>query len=609
MCGIAGYVGTRVLDDARLDACLELMRRRGPDAAAYERWRTTTGRNVYLLNTRLAIVDLDPRANQPFGVGSKHLTYNGELYNHVELRDDLAASGHPFRTTSDTEVLLAAIERLGWDVLDRCEGMWALAVYDEMDGSLTISRDRFAEKPVYVHADESGVYFGSEPKLVFELLGRRLPVDEEQVRRYLAHGYRALYKSSATFFEGLEELPAATVMRVDADGRVERRSYWEPRFEPEDGMSYADAVDGARERLVRAVELRLRADVPVSFCMSGGVDSNALIAIARNVCGYDVHGFTVVTDDARYDERAAVEAVVAELGLRHTEAPVTTDGFLARMRELVRYHDAPVYTISYYAHWLLMELVAGAGYRVAVSGTGADELFSGYYDHHLAYLHDVSREPALHAAAEASWAEHVRPLVRNPYLRDPKLYVRDPGFRRHLFLDGDSFDDYLEDGRAEAFTERSFTTSLLRNRMLNELVEEVVPVILHEDDLNAMYFSVENRSPYLDRQLVEFCYRIPTRYLVRDGFAKAVLRDAVRGIAPDHVVNNRRKVGFNAPIFDFLDTRDAATRSSLLAHGPIFDYVRRDRVGELLDAEDLPNSASKFLFSLVSAKLFLEEFS
>jgi asparagine synthase (glutamine-hydrolysing) len=304
-----------------------------------------------------------------------------------------------------------------------------------------------------------------------------------------------------------------------------------------------------------------------------------------------------------------VAAAVRDLGLRHTQAPVVTDGFLPRMRELVRYHDAPVYTISYYAHWLLMELVAGAGYRVAVSGTAADELFTGYYDHHLAYLREVSREPAVHAAARAGWEEHVRPLVRNPHLRDPELYVRDPDFRDHLVQDGDDLSDHLTRSWSEPFTERRFTSDLLRNRMLNELADEVVPVILHEDDLNAMYFSVENRSPYLDRNLVEFAYSIPTRHLVRDGYAKAVLRDAVRGVAPDHVVDNRRKVGFNAPILGFLDAADPHVREELLADGPIFDYVQRDRVAQLLEEPELPNSKSKFLFSFVTAKLFLEEFA
>lgn len=609
MCGIAGYVGTRELGPDRIAHCLAGMRHRGPDHAASRSFAGAAGRRVHLLATRLDIIDLDARANQPFRVGSKWMAYNGELYNYVELRARLEREGHAFTTTSDTEVLLATLHHFGWEALDECEGMWAFAVYDAADGSVVLARDRFGEKPLYLHRDESGLTFGSEPKCIVSLLGRRLEVNADHVRRYLASGYRALHKTEETFFAGLVELPAGTLLRLGPGGEEERRRYWSPEVEPDDELGYDEAVAGVRERLFRSVELRLRADVPLAFCMSGGVDSSALIAIAKNVCGYDVHAFTVTMEDPRYDEREAVARTVAELGVRHTARPIATTAFLERLRELVRGHDAPVYTISSYAYWLLMELVSGAGYRVAVSGAGADELFTGYYDHHLAYLYEVRDDPALHAASREQWAAHVAPLVRNPLLGDPDLFVEDPEFRDHLAFDGDRFGEYLTSEWAEPFVDERFAQGLLRNRMLNELFREVIPVILHEDDLNAMYHSVENRSPYLDRELFEFCARIPTRYLIRDGYAKAVLRDAVRGVAPDHVVDSRRKVGFNAPILGFLDPGDAHVRSELLSDGPIYDYVRRERIEELLDLADPANSASKFLFSFASAKLFLDEFA
>jgi asparagine synthase (glutamine-hydrolysing) len=277
------------------------------------------------------------------------------------------------------------------------------------------------------------------------------------------------------------------------------------------------------------------------------------------------------------------------------------------LRALVCYHDAPVYTISYVAHSLLIEQIAAAGYRIAVSGTAADEILSGYYDHHVAYLQAMRDEPD-YAAARSNWERTVRPLVRNPHLGDPDLFVRAPGFRDHLYFGAERYAGFLTSPWHEAFEERALTPELLRNRMLNELTEETVPVILHEDDANSMYWSTENRSPYLDRPLVRFCGTIPTRHLVRNGLAKAPLRDAVRGLAPDAVLDNPRKMGFNAPITSFLDAADPAVRSWLLDDSPIYEHVRRDRIAGLLD-RPLPNSDSKFLFSFVSSKIFLEEFS
>jgi asparagine synthase (glutamine-hydrolysing) len=609
MCGIAGYVGARPRNERQVEEALACMRRRGPDHAGAVSHPAGVGRVAQLLSTRLDVIDLTDRSNQPLRVGTKTVVYNGELYNYRELRSELEREGARFTTESDTEVLVQALAWWGDDALDRCEGMWAFAVHDEADGSVTLCRDRFGEKPLWLHRAPDALTFASEPKAVFALLGRRLEPDLEQVRRFLVTGYRTLWtEDDRSFFRGLELLPPATVLRIDADGRETQHSYWEPSFRPDDAMTYEEAVTGVRERVLRSVELRLRADVPVAFCMSGGVDSTSLIAAAKRVCGYDVHGFTVVNEDARYDEREAVAGTVDALSLRHTEVPLEHASFLPRMRELVRYHDAPVSTISYYVHWRLMEGIAGDGYRVAVSGTAADELLSGYYDHHLAYLAQVRDVPELHEASVAAWQREIQPLVRNPHLGDPDLFVRDPSFRGHIVLGAEDFAGFLVNGyRPEPFRERMYSDDLLRSRMLNELRHETVPVILQEDDLNSMFWSVENRSPYLDRALAEFCSRIPTRHLVRDGRAKAPLRDAMRGIAPDHVLDEPRKVGFNAPIEALLDLDNADVCAELLADSPVFDVVRRERVAELLQERSLSNSRSKFLFSFVASKIFLEE--
>lgn len=610
MCGIAGYVGREQLDPVRVQRCLALMRRRGPDAAAERHWVNGVGRHVHLLHTRLSIIDLDPRANQPFQIGSRWLVYNGELYNYVELKRELAAHGFTFSTESDTEVLLRAVDHFGWSVLDQCEGMWALAVYDEADGSLVLSRDRFGEKPLFLFRDDSGFYFGSEVKFISALLNQKLRVNIDHLYGYLVNGYKGLYKDGRSFFEGLSELSPGSMIRLDASGAAGATTrYWTPQYCPDDRLSYADAVAGVREQLIRSVKLRLRADVPLAFCMSGGVDSNALISIAKNVFQYDVHGFTIVNSDARYEEQEMVDYAVRALGIRHTAIPVNTAQFLAKLSELVRQHDAPVYTITYFAHWLLMRSIAEHGYRISVSGTAADELFTGYYDHHLAFLYEVRTDLAQHAAARQAWLEHIYPIVRNPHLGNAELFIRDPAFREHIFLNANEFARYLIRDWFEPFTEARFTADLLRNRMMNELFHEAVPVILHEDDLNAMYFSIENRSPYLDRELFEFCYRIPTRHLIRDGYAKAILRDSMEGIVPERVLTSRRKVGFNAPIFSFLDVRNPEVRAYLLDGSPIFEHVRREKIEALISKEYLPNSESKFLFYFLTSKMFLEEFA
>jgi asparagine synthase (glutamine-hydrolysing) len=610
MCGIAGYQGRSPLARERIDVCLALMSRRGPDHREAREWQTASGTYTALLHSRLSIIDLDPRANQPMGFDGSWISLNGEIYNFLERRKELEVAGVVLKTRSDTEVLLASISRFGWEVLDKCEGMWAFALYDEASGRLTLSRDRFGEKPLYYLATGDGIYFASEIKFIAALLGERLAVNHDHLWRYLVNGYKALYKNSAhAFFHGVREVKAGANLVCEHGNIVSEARYWSPAPAVDNDMRFADAVAGAKERLIRSVELRLRADVPLAFCMSGGVDSNALISIAKRVFGYDVHGFTIINTDARYEEADMVDLAVRELGVRHTAIPVVTDDFLAGLRTLVRQHDAPVYTITYYAQWMLQKAIADAGYRISISGTAADELFSGYYDHHLAYLQEVKGDTAHHASSLASWQTHVRPMVRNPHLGNPDLFVDDPEFRDHIYLDAEEFSQFLTNPWSEPFGETRYSGRLLRNRMLNELFHESVPVILHEDDLNAMYFSVENRSPFLDRDLFEFCNSIPTRHLINDGRAKAILRESVRGIAPDGIIDNPRKVGFNAPILDYLDVRDPDVRGYLLGDSPIYDYVRKDRIEQLIGACELPNSQSKFLFYFLNCKMFLEEFA
>lgn len=609
MCGIAGYIGSRIMGQERVERSLELMGRRGPDARGVYRHSFGQNRHVCLVHTRLSIIDLDERSNQPFRIAPKVLVCNGELYNYLELRQELISSGRIFATESDTEVFLTVLNEFGWEKgFDQCEGMWALAIYDEKDGSLLLSRDRFGEKPLYLYRDSTGVFFASEVKFIFSLLGHSLDVNYAHLYRYMVNGYKSLYKVKDTFFKGIWELQPSSILNIDSFGNETLRRYWRPGFIQDDSLTYEQAVDGVRHTLIRSVKLRLRSDVPLAFCMSGGIDSNTLISIAKRVFGYDVHGFTIVNEDERYEEQSLVDHAVNELNIRHTAVPITTKGFLENLIKLVNQHDAPIYTISYYVHWLLMARLAEQGYRISISGTAADELMTGYYDHHNLYLYEI-RDTPLFEQALAGWKENIAPIVRNPYLQNPYLYLEDSAIRSHVYLKNKDFADFLMANWWESFTESEYTGSLLRNRMLNEMFHEAVPVILHEDDLNAMYYSIENRSPYLDRELFELCYRIPAKYLMRDGLAKVVLRDAMSGIVPDRILGNPRKVGFNAPVFSFLDVHDAQTRSFLLDQSPIFDHVRRDKIEALISKPFLPNSESKFLFYFLNSKVFLEEFS
>ena len=603
MCGIAGSIGLNPLDLKRAEAALESLARRGPDA--HGKWKGVIGSSaVSLLHTRLAIVDLDARANQPFEWDGCVLVHNGEIYNFIELRDELIALGHSFKTKSDTEVIVHAYRQWGPECVDRFEGMWAFGLADLRRHVLFLSRDRFGEKPLFLWPQGDALYFASEVKALAAMKGQAPAVNLQQMRRYLVNGYKALFKRPETFFDGVDELAPGCnlLLQTHHSGKPER--YWSLSYAPEE-MSQSDAVEGSRARLFDSVRMRLRADVPVAFCLSGGVDSSALASIAAKHCGRQVHTFSIIDEDARYNEIENIEATVREISSDHHIIRTSTEGFLDRLADQIEYHDGPVSTISYYIHAFLSQAIAEAGFKVAISGSAADELFTGYYDHYNFWLAEM-RESAEIDSLLSDWGESYGAYVRNPFLRDPLQFAKTPDERRHIYLNRELFNTLMHEPFEEDFFEAELSPNLLRRRMLNELFHEAIPVLLREDDLNSMSVSIENRSPYLDRQLAEFVYSVPSRHLIKDGYAKWILREAVGGVLNDQVRLDKQKRGFNASIDSLLDRKDSKVIDRLLEPGPIFEIVKRDRIEAFLREDFEDNSFSKFAFSFVSAKLFLE---
>jgi asparagine synthase (glutamine-hydrolysing) len=603
MCGIAGFWGEgNPPNEGRIRETMALMRNRGPDSQSYAQYLSGQT-HCLLLHSRLSILDLDPRSNQPFERGALAISFNGEIYNYRELGDKVG----DLTTESDTEVLIALLEKYGASAaLDLCEGMWAFALFDRSSGELTLSRDRFGEKPLFFWPRPEGVYFASETRFLWALAGEKAEPNLRQIKRQLINGYRSLFKRGETYYECVREVPAGGVLRLKEPGQSpDVARYYRPFICSPRSMTEQEAVEGIRERLCRSVELRLRADVPVAFCLSGGVDSGGLCSIASRILKYPVTAYSIIDPDPRYDESQNIDRIVADLGCRNNKIELKRSASLERLREQIHYHDAPIATISYYVHSLISEAISRDGYKVAVSGTGADELLTGYYDHFLMHLAEVAGTD-LYAEGLKNWETQIKPVVRNPLLSRPELFKKGTPALGHLYPDADRYRrEYLLDGFEEDFAQENFCRDSLRNRMLNELFYEVVPVILREDDLNSMQYSVENRSPYLDRELVEFCYTIPTPLLISQGYGKYLLRQALAGVLCDEVRLDRQKRGFNASIESLFDLDSPEFRAELLSDGPLYEFVRRERVEELLSRRGFDNSESKFLFNLINAKLFL----
>jgi asparagine synthase (glutamine-hydrolysing) len=485
--------------------------------------------------------------------------------------------------------------------------MWAFAWLDRRTNTVWLARDRFGEKPLFwCHTDEE-VVFASEIATLRSLSSHTPAVNYDQIYRYLVNGYKSLNKSTDSFYDGIYRVEPGSWIRIDADLSVERGRYWDLKFNPQQKMKFADAVAETRWRLEVAVTRTMQADVPIAFSLSGGVDSNALLFLAKYLCQEPIRAFTIQTRDSRYDETDSVRRVLASSDVAHEFVRINREHGLERLRKLVERRSSPISTISHFMQRQLYEAMAKSGVKVAISGTAADEIFTGYYDHHLLYFAAIKNHRNLLVESIANWTRHIKPHVRNPFLTDANLFIDRPVFREHIYLESERFAKSLRTRWSEKFDERNYCSDILRNRMMNELFHEATPVILFEDDINAMSASIENRSPYLDRELVEFVFTIPTPLLIRDGYTKSVLREAIKDFLPMSVKSDYHKVGFNATITDLFDFKSDGFRSEVLSDSEVFSVVSRDYVETLLDNPTLQNSASKFLFNVLNIKMFLEQ--
>jgi asparagine synthase (glutamine-hydrolysing) len=483
--------------------------------------------------------------------------------------------------------------------------MWAFAIWDERLKSLFLSRDRFAEKPLYYFKNQGGFYFSSEIKAIQSMLDVRLEINFDHLKRYLVYGYKFLYKTEDTFFHGIKEIDFASNLTIDSDMNIKESKYWSPNISVAN-ISLTDAIEGSRHHLLNSVQLRLRSDVPIAFCLSGGIDSASLASIAKKVYDYDVTTFSIIDPDQRYNETENIQATIDDLGCNHFLIDLKFDRMLERLGSLVDYHDGPVSTISYLVHNLLSEKISNLGFKIAISGTAADELFTGYYDHFNLHLYEMRNHPDFEGYLN-NWYKYTGKNIRNPYLKDPKLYFEDQSIRNHNHLNSDEFESFLKDDFSININESNYNKSLLKNRMLNELFHEGTRVILHEDDLNSMQYSIENRSPYLDIDLFNFALSIPNEHLISDGYAKYILRESVDGILNDKVRLDRKKKGFNASIESVIDLEDKKTIEYILDDSSVYDLIKKDKIEILLKKKEFENSYKKFLFNFLNVKMFMEK--
>ena len=608
MCGIAGSIGSERLSIDNRNTLLKVMRNRGPDSQQYTCLNFKNSKNIEFFFSRLSIIDVNPRSNQPYKKYNKTIIFNGEIYNYLELKNRLSEY-YSFDTKSDTEVLLTAYHHYGINFTDHLEGMWALAIYDETKNRVILSRDRFGEKPLYYTHNKNEFIFGSEVNYIKEILGKKLEIDKEKLNNFLVFGYRTIFSTDSTFIQNVKSFPKSETWEIDQDSKViKKHRYWHVNYRENKKISFEDIVDQTEELITNSIEKRLRSDVRLGISLSGGIDSSLIFSIAKSKFNHEMDTFSIIDEDPRYNENENIRSITEKYNVKNShEIYIKDSNFLDDLKLLVKYHCSPVFTISSYINSLISRKAFEEKNRVILSGIGGDELFLGYYYHYLYWLYDKYKIKDNFNYYLTEWQNKTGSFVNNPLIKDVENFIKNPSSRDHLFNDTDLFASLLlKKNIKKSYYEEDYNDNLLRNRMLNDLFKDVVPVVLNQEDLNYMYNSTENRCPFLDKNLAEFAYTIPNKYLIKDGYTKSVLRKIGEKYLPKKINYDLEKKGFNASIETLFDLNNSSNLDFCLDDSPIYEIFDRVKIEKFLKSDFKTNSFSKFLFIFISTKLFLE---
>jgi asparagine synthase (glutamine-hydrolysing) len=551
MCGIAGFWGPP--DPALLATMTARIAHRGPDGEGFFEHPVAS-----LGHRRLAVID-PAHGHQPVGTddGLLQISYNGEVYNFRELRDELVAAGHTFHTNCDTEVVLHAYAEWGTDCFARFNGMWALAILDlrgDGNGSarLVLARDHYGIKPLYWARSASGrVLFASEAKAVLADPGLEVEPDRQWLYDYLLHGLHDHKPQSA--FRGIRSLPAATWAVVDADG-VHEQTYWTPQLSTDAANDPAEF----RARFEKSVERRLVADVPAGTCLSGGIDSSSIVGMASELLtrhvpdavslGDHLKTFSIVYDGDPIDERAYMDAVLAEVDAEPFFAEPTSERFVEELDRMVWHQDEPIVSTGPYAQWCVMRL-AQPQVTVLLNGQGGDELLAGYVPYQYVYLRELLRTRKLRAFTSEAWASRdvLKPLIKRRLSDRRRSLPIKPMLQPALY-------EGLEPPRFQRAQDS------LKERLVADLQTFSLPSLLRYEDRNSMAYSMESRLPFLDQELVDWVLRLPSEAIVDQGWSRAILREGLRGVLVEKVRTRRWKVGFTTPETRWLRARRATVQ-------------------------------------------------
>jgi len=605
MCGICGIINfnSKPAEEKKLLSMMRVMKHRGPDDEG-----TYIDDNIGLGFVRLSIIDLSGNGHQPMidASGQYVIILNGEIYNYIELKQELISKGYHFKSNSDTEVLLYSYIEWGKECLDKLNGMFAFAVLNKKEKTLFLVRDRFGVKPLYYYQDNNTFIFCSEIPPILKVYNQKNEPDYQSVYDFLV--YNRTDQSESTFFRNIYKLPHSHFIEIIGK-KIEKKKWYElgekltqPAIQPEQYI----------EMLSSSIQLRLRSDVPVGVCLSGGIDSSAITSVLyKKFLLNDINTFSAVYGEGeKGDETEYINEYSSTLSNMFYTYP-TAESLFDDQLTLIKVHAEPFPTTGIYAQYKVMQLAHGK-VKVLLDGQGADEQLAGYHYFFGYYFKELFEK--LRWLRLASEIKH--------YLQNHKSIYALKSFA-YLYLPFGIGADYKEKSSAihSIFKHQIGTTSenvnsLINSKSLNEVLinhfEYKLEHLLKWEDRNSMWFSIESRVPFLDYRLVESTLSQHPDMVINKGNTKSLLREAVKGVVPEKIRTRQDKIGFQTPediwfrrdfyrdfIFDLLNSESFRNRN-IIDHNHAISLYKRHLEGEI--------NISKDIWKWINLELWFQEF-
>jgi asparagine synthase (glutamine-hydrolysing) len=548
MCGISGifnFSGEPV-QASRIESMNKLIHHRGPDGSG-----VYTEANLGIGSTRLAIIDLRKIADQPMfdSDGRYVIVYNGEIFNYIELRNELLKKGYNFNNNSDTEVILNAYKEYGENCLHRLNGMWSMAIWDKKEKSLFCSRDRYGIKPFYYFNDGKRFIFGSEIRQILDNGVERI-VNDNMVYDYLI--FHFIDHTEETFFKNIFKLPAGWKIKASANEFKVSKWYELPQNKMESGnikTLYQDFYN----LLYDSVRIRLRSDVEVGSCLSGGLDSSSIVCLMHDILHNEGKAeiqktYTACYEEPEIDERKYVEEVIRQTNSTKYYLFPDGKGLAEDFDNMVWHQEEPFTGTTVFAQWSVFKKIHETGIKVVLDGQGSDEILIGYFSFFPFHLKRILWNPFKLfpeffggiATSNLGFVKFSENLV---YFNTPSVRYRHVMSNSKAIAEGDFTSSK---NRRDIFETMVASKNLSGNRLSN-LWNISLPSLLRYEDKNSMAFSVEARLPFLDHRLVEFVFSIPLNLLIKKGWTKHVLRESMKNKIPEYIRMRKGKLAFSVP--------------------------------------------------------------